>query len=94
MYHHSNDFRERNRYRKTSSYTTEGFRSRNLSYTPTRTSHQYTTDIRPQPHKLIQTLNENKYEMIIFLRTFALPEPISTTRTVITERDPIPVKEK
>ena len=50
MYHHSNDLRERNRYRKTSSYTTEGFRSRNLSYTPTRTSHQYTADIRPQPH--------------------------------------------
>ena len=50
MYHHRNDLRERNRYRKTSSYTTERFRPRNLSYTPTRTSHQYTTDIRPQPH--------------------------------------------
>ena len=50
MYHHSNDLRERNRYRKTSSYTKEGFRSRNLSYTPTRTSHQYTADIRLQPH--------------------------------------------
>ena len=49
--------------------------------------------------KLIQTLNENEYEMFMFrkdrfLRPFALPEPISSTRLVITERDPIPVKEK
>ena len=29
-----------------------------------------------------------------FLRPFAFPAPISTTKTVITERDPIPVKEK
>ena len=49
--------------------------------------------------KLIQTLNENEYEMFMFrkdrfLRPFSLPEPISSTRIVITGRDPIPVKEK
>ena len=50
MYQHSNGFRARNGYRKTSSYTTEGFGSRNLIYTPTQTSHQHASDIIPQPH--------------------------------------------